>query len=490
MLLRNWTTSGKEKVLESILRDFYYLDGDSQQQLSLSAIIPVARVNGERADKFSMAKELIDPSVEKLRELFFEDEEACPVDWVLEKYGGILIKCGLRTALDDDLVIERVKCFAQRSQEVEETSKRAKGLLQSVPSWKVGSDGREPLSLREFQWLPAIDPRGLPVLKTSKECRGLDEKLLVGLVLPVLNFEISRDWQNRLGWNHLIPHAILLAQLKLAIEQKNRKIVNAVLKYINYKGRIQDVRQELMKLSCVMASNERFVSVRKAFRTNCERLQPYFYNVERGFWLEHSPLLKKLGITEKPSLKDLLTVQDLLPSEVQLDENDIPIAIEIGKLAATFPRSQLSSLKILDETGRLRAIGDVTFHDLGLSEITGNFHSTHPDIPKSVIKALQIEPLSARVKKGELGISDAADDDEFDQREDVATGISDTLTRYTVESTFKEFLANADDCKDATQLNWLLDKRHHSKEKLLTEELWKFQGPALLVHNDGGKHDS
>ena len=61
--------------------------------------------------------------------------------------------------------------------------------------------------------------------------------------------------------------------------------------------------------------------------------------------------------------------------------------------------------------------------------------------------------------------SGAADDDEFEQKEDVATGISDTLDRYTVEATFKEYLANADDCESATQLNWLLDERgDHPKQ--------------------------
>lgn len=487
-LLRNWTTSGKEKVAESLLCEFYKLDGDSKNRVVSSAIIPVKRFDGQKPDKFSMAKELIDPYVGKLRELFFEDEEACPVDWILEKYNGILIHCGLRTALDDDLVVERVKCFAQRSQEADKTLERARNLLQSVPSWKSGSDNCGTPTLRELRWLPAIGLDGLRVFKNARECRGLDAKLLVGLVLPVLDFEISRDWRNRLGWSHIIPHATLLEQLKHGIEQENQKIIDAVLKYFDQKGQLEDVRQELLKLSCVMATNGQFVPAQKAFGTGCERLQPYLYNVDRHFWTKHTSLLKSLGIVEKPILTDLLRVQDHLPSEAQLDENDIPIAIEISTLASAFPRSRLSSLKILDGTGRLRAIEDVTFHDLGLSTITGTFNSTHPDIPRTVIKALQIEPLSARVKKGELGIDDAADG-EFDQHEDVATAISDTLTRYTVESTFKEFLANADDCKDASVLNWLLDKRIHSKRNLLTEELRDFQGPALLVHNDGGKYE-
>ena len=488
ILLKTWTTSGKEQIAESLLRDFHNLDDNSKNRIRSSAIIPVKRFNGERANKFSMAKELIDPSKVKLRELFFEDEEACPVDWVLKKYIGILISCGLRDDLDDELVVERVKYYAQRSQEAAETWAHAKKLLQSVPVWKSESDDRGNQTLRELRWLPAIGVHGLQVFKNAQECRGLDAKLLVGLVFPVLDFEIAQDWQNRLGWNQPIQDATLLKQLKHGIEQENRKIIDGVLKYLYDSRPLDVVRQELLKLSCVVASNGLFIPVQKAFRRGCDRLQPYFYNVDKGFWAEHSSLLKELGITEKPDLKDLLRIQGQLPSEHQLDESDIPIAIEIIRLASTFPGIQRSSIKILDETGRLRTRDDVTYNDLRLSTITGTFNSTHPDLPKIVISVFQIEPLSARVKKGELGIADD-DDDEFDQHEDVATAISDTLTRYTVESTFKEFLANADDCKDAEELNWLLDKRKHPKEYLLTEELREFQGPALLVHNDGGKHE-
>lgn len=84
------------------------------------------------------------------------------------------------------------------------------------------------------------------------------------------------------------------------------------------------------------------------------------------------------------------------------------------------------------------------------------------------------------------GSPDSADEDEFDQREDVATGIADALERYTIQSTFKEYLANADDCASTTQLNWLLDERNHPTQNLYFKELQAYQGPALLVHNDGG----
>jgi len=484
-LLNNWTTSGKEKITESLLRDFHNLNYDSRKRVSSLAMIPVKPFDGERIDKFSTAKDLIDPSAVNLRELYFADEEVCPADWVVEKYGSILITCGLRNALNNSIVVERVKCFAKRSQDIQETSKRARKLLQSFPNWTVGQDDHAS-TVRELQWLPVNDLQGLTVFKNAKECRDMEDKSLVGYVLPVLDFEISQGWRKYLGWNYLIPHITLLTQLECGIEKEDRKTVNAVLKYVSDKDQVEAIRVGLMKLPCIMASNGQFASIQKAFRTGCERLQPYLNNVEKSFWYEHRPLLKSLGVAEKPKFDDLLAVQNQFASQENLSETEIPVAIEINKLASIFPRNQMTQFKILDDKGRLRPTADVTFNDLGSSIITGTFNSTHPDIPKTVIEAFGVEPLSSRVKKGELGIKDA-DDDEFDQHEDVATAISDTLTRYTVESTFKEFLANADDC-GATELNWLLDKTEYPKKYLLTDELERYQGPALLVHNDKGKH--
>jgi hypothetical protein len=56
-----------------------------------------------------------------------------------------------------------------------------------------------------------------------------------------------------------------------------------------------------------------------------------------------------------------------------------------------------------------------------------------------------------------------------------------TLDRYTEESTFKEYLANADDFVSAKELNWLIDEGSHAKQSLLTKELQDYQGPAPFV---------
>jgi sacsin len=480
----NWTTSGKTEITKLVLRHFYNLDEQSQVKIASMAIIPVMRIDGRESGHFARAMELIDPTIKNLQELFFDDEEIRPAEWVLRKYRGILVECCMKTNLDEELVQDRVRLFSKRSEELDETSKRARRLLESGLPWISALDTNQDPAFRELRWLPAYS-QGTLTFKNSMECRSLGERLLVGSVLPILDSEVSTAWQTRLGWNDVLPQTTILAQLEYGSKQTDRKIVDAVLTYIENRRLVERLEQDLRKLSCILTTNGKFVAPYKAFYSSCERLSPYLFNVDSRFSTEHESLLAKLGIKLKPDLDDLVMVQENFAADEPLNETDIPIAIEVIKLGSAFPRKNSSVLKILDETGRLRAMEDVTFHDRPLSTITGTFHSTHPDIPTSVIKNLQIEPLSDRIRKGELGIADA-DDDEFDQQEDVPTRISDTLTYYSVESTFKEFLANADDCKSAKQLNWLLDERQHPRKYLLPKELGEFQGPALVVHNDGG----
>jgi sacsin len=68
----------------------------------------------------------------------------------------------------------------------------------------------------------------------------------------------------------------------------------------------------------------------------------------------------------------------------------------------------------------------------------------------------------------------------------VTDGIRDTLERYPKELTLHEYLANADDCESASEVNWLLDETTYPGRSLITPELANYQGPSLLVHNDGG----
>ena len=68
-----------------------------------------------------------------------------------------------------------------------------------------------------------------------------------------------------------------------------------------------------------------------------------------------------------------------------------------------------------------------------------------------------------------LELEDVEDEDEYDQKENVASRIADTLDRYPLETTFNEYLSNADDA-GASNLDWLIDAREHTTKDLLTPD--------------------
>ncbi|KAI4255981.1 MAG: hypothetical protein L6R42_006464, partial [Xanthoria sp. 1 TBL-2021] len=110
----------------------------------------------------------------------------------------------------------------------------------------------------------------------------------------------------------------------------------------------------------------------------------------------------------------------------------------------------------------------------------------NPKISPDLVEHLGLENAYARATRLGIEIEDI-DDDEYAPRESLTTTISDTLGRYTIDSTFSEFLANANDC-GATQVSWILDDCAHGTHEstaLLSEELKDLQGSALFVYNTG-----
>jgi sacsin len=347
--------------------------------------------------------------------------------------------------------------------------------------------------LQLLKWLPTAESNGSLSLKSSTECRSRRDKLLVNSQLPILETSISLDWQERLGWETTLPSPILISQIKWGIDANDSSIVNAVLTYVAQKGLIEQVANDLMKLSCVYTSSRVFVTPSQIFRPSrgsiagYEGLHPYIFNVDRAFWERHEKVLTRIGVGDQVQPTDLIKLQTILEEKPQLEESDIDVAIEILRLAGKFPRDSLTGLKVIDKFGKFYPIHEISFDDLGVLKAKRKVNLAHPNIPFATIQKLGIGSLKEELIKGLLEIEDVDDEDEFDQRENITTRIADTLDRYPVETTFREYLANADDAKDASKVSWLLDLQSHAQKELLTPELSSLQGPSFLVYNDGGR---
>ena len=235
----------------------------------------------------------------------------------------------------------------------------------------------------------------------------------------------------------------------------------------------------------VRSTDGELANAAKVCRKGVERLIPYLHAVEPRFWDDHSEIMKLTNVPELPRLEQLKDVQKALESKNALNEQDLDVAIELARIwGIQFPEATCG-LKLLDENGAFVDVDDLVFNDTPWLS-AGTHAILHPKISRTTAENLKIEPLSELVKKEDLGIIDP-NDDEFYQREEIADGIRDTLDRYTREHTFHEYLANADDCGSASEVNFFFDGTSYGTKALLTEDLQGLQGPSLLIHNNGGE---
>ncbi|KAI9047124.1 hypothetical protein LZ554_008578 [Drepanopeziza brunnea f. sp. 'monogermtubi'] len=486
---RNWSDSCKEKVAAYVLRQFTSLSRASQRSLKTIPMVPVSTLDGNATSKFACATELINPRVpgSMLIPLCFPDEEIVPWNDFIINFRASLMGCGLKAEIDEAVVNGRVKCFASGKYPLPEVERRAKLLLGF--SGKLTLDTQTAANIQNLAWLPAKNANGVTSLKRALECRGIKDKLLVGSQFPIVEAYIADDWRAHLGWDHAIPTSILLSQLRHGIEMKDRKIVDAVLSYISKHSLLDSVASELATLCCVFAGSNLFVEPSRAFRPTspaaCRDLNPYFANVDPEFWQSHEILLEMLNVRDDDlDVLDLLRVQDMLEAKDRLDDNDVKVAVELLRIASRFTGTgkSLAGLKILGESREFYTFQEI--RSSGGPEDSGDFKFTHPDIPLSISNLLGIDSVRDRILKEMLEMEED-EDDEFDQAEDAMSRIADTLDRYPIETTFREYLANADDTQGTSKIRWLLDRGEHAYENLMTPEMKVLQGPALLSYNDG-----
>ncbi|KAF7947521.1 hypothetical protein EAE96_008608 [Botrytis aclada] len=489
-----WSPSSKAQTAELLLQCYYDLSPQAQAAMVSLPIVPTQCINGNITGKFAAASVLVDPENAWLKSVFFSDEEVLPTDDQYARYGSIFKKFGLRAKIDELFVYERIGKFLNSSLPAEEVHSRAENLLKTSCSWSPpeATATKYKLFLKR-KWLPATLPDGSIEMVSPSECRGIQDRLRAGYRLPIVHFTVSHRWAEFLGWNKILPDDILLAQLDHGVIKDDGAVVNAVLIYLRDNSRADVVSESLKRRRCVLTDNGEFVTASKAFFSGCTLLSPFLGNVDIGFAKMHEDILKAMSVRSRPGVKDILDVQAQIErSGHPYKESDIEILLETIKMASKYSRKSLGGLKILDQDSILCPVEDIVYNDMPLQSdrIVDKVKFSNSRISEQTVNSLFVEKLSERLRKGELQLADDDDDDEdFQQCEAITTSISTTLDRYPVESTFKEYLANADDSK-ASAVHWMLDPRHHPTENLLTPEMKDLQGPALLVHNDAVFQDS
>lgn len=488
-----WPASSKAQTAETMLQSYNLLSAQAQAAMIDLPIVSTQCIDGTLTDNFSTAAVLIDPENKWLKSVFFGDEAVLPTKEQYFRYGPILKKFGLRTDINELFIYDRVREFANGSRSTDEIQNCALNMLKSSCSWySPKGPAIKPKQFLNLKWVPATLPDGTIAMTSPDQCRGMEDRLRVGYILPIVSVNVSRHWREFLGWNKILSDDVLLAQLKQGITKEDGAVVNSVLAYIKENCRIDAVSELLKALRCVLTDRGMFVTASKAFISGCTHLHPFLGNIDAGFATKHKDILKAMNVRFEPGVKDILAIQaQIEQSGHPYKDSDVKVLLEIITIASRSSRTTLRGLKVLDQDSVLCPIEDIAYNDASLlsDRIVNKVRFTNSRVSKELAYRLSIELISDRLKKGELELADDDDDEEeFRQCEAITTSISTTLDRYPIDSTFKEYLANADDAK-ASAVHWLLDPRQHPTDNLLTEEMQDLQGPALLVHNDAAFRD-
>jgi len=472
-------------VTELLFQNYFRLSPSAQGCVPNLPVVPLEKREDDEGLSFACPVDIVDPHESALVSLYFEDEMTRPERHFYHRFSGVLASCGVMKRLDERLVLDRIRTYKRKQLPFGAVASQAEKLLQ-LPLWKDISRADDfAQSVRSCVWLPGRSPERSRSLTDSLECRDSNDQPLVGRVWYTLPFQVESSWKSILGWQDPIQVDVLISQLARSIAESDIHSVEHTLFYLDQHHAVEDYVDRLLGLNFIWSSNSLFISPAQASREGAERLMPYLYNVDLRFWDEHTRIIRHANIPNMPDLGRLHDVQEALESKAPLDEADLDVAVEVARLWSSQSYKSFENLKVPDETGLLADIDSVVFNDAPwVSEV--NCALAHPKLSRAIADQLEMQPVSDLLKNSNLGISDI-DEDEFNQCEEVADGIRDTLDRYTRESTFHEYLANADDCGSASAVNFLFDGTSYSTERLLTTDLDSLQGPALLVHNDGGE---
>ena len=289
-----------------------------------------------------------------------------------------------------------------------------------------------------------------------------------------------------IGWDQSVPKEVLFQQLDLCLKNLDYERVDSLLSNME-SGYITGLRSK----PCILGSHGNYFPPDRVFltgsRLTAHPLAPYLDEVDGGFAKKHANLLVALDVKSEPSIEDIQYVQGALEvsNEGQLSEKDLSIAIATLEVA-TLMGYEPSNFSIPDRMSILRALPDIVYGDPNVNGGIANFNFTHARVSEDLIRRLGVENSFARAIRLEIDFEDE-DEDEYAPREKLSNIIKDTLGRYPIETTFNEFLANADDA-GATKISWTIDEcgtGPYESQSLLTNELATFQGPALMVYNDG-----
>lgn len=500
-LLRNhllpWALAadGRLGAVKDSLIDFIFSNDHSRnpsrswiELIANHPIIPILAGKDKPNGRHRCLVDLVRPQT-LFSKLFFEDEDVIPEPSFFRKHETALVLCGIKSDPTWADLVGRICYFSQRPADAADIIEKVKILLTIPPPSDFEADEPNIHRIQTLKWVPGIPVLGTHVsLLSPQDCRGQDQRSLTVYVLGSTTLSPSGNWRKILGWDKPFHRSLLFRQLDICLERNDHEKVQHILSYLK-----PNEYSEIKYKKCILGSRKQYWGASKVFLPNSflsrYPMLPFLDEVDSLFAQRHRKLIEILTVRSQPSMTDLIEVQKILQGSAPLDQPSLDIAVNSLEVAIRLPQTDdLTNTLVPDSQSVLRNVWDIVHGDRNVTGAVAAFHYTHPMISTNVIERLGVENALARATRLAIEFDDE-DEDEYTLEEKLTDIISDTLGRYSMESTFNEYLANADDC-GATKISWILDeckKGHYESKALLTPELEAFQGASLMVHNDGGK---
>ncbi|PWW74714.1 hypothetical protein C7212DRAFT_211494 [Tuber magnatum] len=482
------------RFIEFALSRFEFLSAEACSALSAKEIVPVS------AEKLRRPMDTV--SGKYVAALYFEEEEQSPIRGFGKAYHSALVDLGMSEGITDEIILERIRSYSSSGRSYRDINDKVSTLfLQSKPPTQLLSK-----EYKELSWIPAISPEGELGLFSALQCRPRRFRSLCNYSLPIMEFSLGhsceKEWEKWLGWDAKLTVEQMNKQLEGANRKGDRFSLASLAEYwykiyfLGKAGSTADTELKLNSRKWIPGSSGGFFSPTEIFFTGATQLPPYYDNVCERF-LEAKPNIKifltRIGVRPAPTFEQLNDLQDRITTEEPLSTQDIEVALYIvEQVAERHNRKKgqtlFSDFKAPDQDGIMRTFSELTARGNDVPISIKNRPAPHPRISESTIKSLGLPTVGDRIL---ASLNDPCFKQDFSQTQRPTAVIKDTLQRYSVESTFSEYLANAEDCMDeggktATRVDWMIDySAEYPMEKLIAQELEAVQGKALFCYNDG-----
>ena len=448
--------------------------------------IPFVRVkcaDGTPSTRRLKPTHVIDKS-SPIAELYFDDEDVFPSGIYENTHVLHLRVLGMKNQLDSEVAGDRIRKYATPT-----PGRYAKCQSLFLFLSDRGSSVAFNPEWKDLIRLPAVSLEGKQVVLPASECRPKSLKPLVEGVLAIVSTHVKDEFYDALGWNDTLAPNVLAARINvivtkhksvMSVERPLRPLFDYINARVSGTEYITQMKANISVAEYLPGSIAGFWSPENLFFQNACDFEPYLSNVPLSYSRSFENILRILGVTDQPSPESLLRVQSKLPTDHPLADPDLNVAVKILCHFSTLPNSDTSQLLAPNIDGHLYPLTEFT------STATSNRLYAHPKIPATIAFKFNI-PQVGEDTAFIHHINQADVFDDYCQEEQITTRIANTLTEYSLSTSFNEFIANAEDCGSATQVTWFLDSEDSffPTKSLFSKELSSWQTPSLYVYNDG-----